>query len=129
MDSMKRQLNALISSVDGLHAIVISDQDGVSLTRVADDSSVDMVLGPQQLSAYAMTLDQMKKIDQLGKSKYTVCFYNNFQLVIIDQSPILVTMIADADANSGSLIALQEDLAELITYAKSLVEHVGVSNA
>lgn len=88
-----------------------------------------MVLGPQQLSSYAMTLDQMKKIDQLGKSKYTICFYSNFQLVIIDQPPVLVTMIADADANSGSLIALKEDLSELINYAKTLVEHVGVSNA
>lgn len=65
-DDLKRFLYKKLPSVEGLHAIVVSDRDGVPVIKVANDSAPEHALRPGFLSTFALATDQGSK---LGLSK------------------------------------------------------------
>ncbi|KAL6088584.1 hypothetical protein STEG23_001818 [Scotinomys teguina] len=65
-------------SVEGLHAIVVSDRDGVPVIKVANDSAPEHALRPGFLSTFALATDQGSKLG-LSKNKSIICYYNTYQ--------------------------------------------------
>lgn len=49
-DDLKRFLYKKLPSVEGLHAIVVSDRDGVPVIKVANDNAPEHALRPGFLS-------------------------------------------------------------------------------
>lgn len=68
-DDLKRFLYKKLPSVEGLHAIVVSDRDGVPVIKVANDNAPEHALRPGFLSTFALATDQGSK---LGLSKTRV---------------------------------------------------------
>lgn len=68
-DDLKRFLYKKLPSVEGLHAIVVSDRDGVPVIKVANDNAPEHALRPGFLSTFALATDQGSK---LGLSKIKV---------------------------------------------------------
>ncbi|XP_046772407.1 ragulator complex protein LAMTOR3 isoform X1 [Gallus gallus] len=84
-DDLKRFLYKKLPSVEGLHAIVVSDRDGVPVIKVANDNAPEHALRPGFLSTFALATDQGSKLG-LSKNKSIICYYNTYQVVLLMRS-------------------------------------------
>lgn len=79
---MKKFLYGLLSDIEGLHSILVTDRDGVPVLSVADEEAPELALKPNFLSTFAMATDQGSKLG-LGKNKTVICMYSNYQVKCI----------------------------------------------
>uniref|UniRef100_A0A8C3L8I7 Late endosomal/lysosomal adaptor, MAPK and MTOR activator 3 n=1 Tax=Chrysolophus pictus TaxID=9089 RepID=A0A8C3L8I7_CHRPC len=98
---LKRFLYKKLPSVEGLHAIVVSDRDGVPVIKVANDNAPEHALRPGFLSTFALATDQGSKLG-LSKNKSIICYYNTYQVVQFNRLPLVVSFIASSNANTGT---------------------------
>ncbi|XP_067122819.1 ragulator complex protein LAMTOR3 [Centruroides vittatus] len=120
-EEMKKYLYDIMSRIDGLHSIVITDRDGVPLLKVSDDEVPEVALKPSILSTVATVTDQGGKLG-LGKNKWIMATYNNYQVIHFNKSSLMVSLIAAANANTGMLLNLETELATLIQNLKTAID-------
>ncbi|XP_053831813.1 ragulator complex protein LAMTOR3 isoform X2 [Vidua macroura] len=108
-------------SVEGLHAIVVSDRDGVPVIKVANDSAPEHALRPGFLSTFALATDQGSKLG-LSKNKSIICYYNTYQVVQFNRLPLVVSFIASSSANTGLIVSLEKELTPLFEELRQVVE-------
>ncbi|KAL8587426.1 hypothetical protein ACOMHN_062159 [Nucella lapillus] len=113
-------LRKLILSVNGLHAIVISDRDGVPVLRMTDANAPEKAIRPSFLSSFTHNADQASKIG-LGDNSTIIAFFENAQIVQMNKHPLLVTFIADPTSITGEIVSLEPDLQELLDETKKVV--------
>uniref|UniRef100_A0A674MDJ0 Late endosomal/lysosomal adaptor, MAPK and MTOR activator 3 n=1 Tax=Takifugu rubripes TaxID=31033 RepID=A0A674MDJ0_TAKRU len=107
--------------VEGLHAIVVTDRDGVPVVKVANDSAPVPALRPGFLSTFALATDQGSKLG-LSKNKSIICYYNDYQIVQFNRLPLVISFIAGSSANTGLIMSLENELAPLIEELRQVVE-------
>ncbi|KAF0044747.1 hypothetical protein F2P81_003905 [Scophthalmus maximus] len=105
-EDLKRYLYKQLQSVDGLHAIVVTDRDGVPVIKVANDNAPVHALRPAFLSTFALATDQGSKLG-LSKNKSIICYYNTYQIVQFNRLPLVISFIASSSANTGKHTQLQ----------------------
>ncbi|XP_069781704.1 ragulator complex protein LAMTOR3 isoform X1 [Narcine bancroftii] len=120
-DDLKRYLYKQLPSVEGLHAIVVSDRDGVPVIKVANDNAPEHALRPGFLSTFALATDQGSKLG-LSKNKSIICYYNSYQVVQFNRLPLVVSFIANSNANTGLIVSLEKELAPLFEELRQAVE-------
>nr|BAE35093.1 unnamed protein product [Mus musculus] len=120
-DDLKRFLYKKLPSVEGLHAIVVSDRDGVPVIKVANDSAPEHALRPGFLSTFALATDQGSKLG-LSKNKSIICYYNTYQVVQFNRLPLVVSFIASSSANTGLIVSVEKELAPLFEELIKVVE-------
>ncbi|KAL2780639.1 ragulator complex protein LAMTOR3 isoform 2 [Daubentonia madagascariensis] len=113
-DDLKRFLYKKLPSVEGLHAIVVSDRDGVPVIK-------EHALRPGFLSTFALATDQGSKLG-LSKNKSIICYYNTYQVVQFNRLPLVVSFIASSNANTGLIVSLEKELAPLFEELRQVVE-------
>nr|XP_015200725.1 PREDICTED: ragulator complex protein LAMTOR3 isoform X1 [Lepisosteus oculatus] len=109
------------TSVEGLHAIVVTDRDGVPVIKVANDNAPEYALRPGFLSTFALATDQGSKLG-LSKNKSIICYYNTYQIVQFNRLPLVISFIASSSANTGLIINLEKDLVPLFEELRQVVE-------
>ncbi|XP_048853207.1 ragulator complex protein LAMTOR3-like isoform X3 [Brienomyrus brachyistius] len=97
-DDLKRYLYKQLPSVEGLHAIVVTDRDGVPVIK-----------------------DQGSKLG-LSKNKSIICYYNMYQIVQFNRLPLVISFIASSSANTGLIISLEKELVPLLDELRQVVE-------
>ncbi|NP_001154153.1 ragulator complex protein LAMTOR3 precursor [Oncorhynchus mykiss] len=112
---------SLSTSVEGLHAIVVTDRDGVPVIKVANDNAPKYALRPGFLSTFALATDQGSKLG-LSKNKSIICYYNTYQIVQFNRLPLVISFIASSTANTGLIINLEKELVPLIEELRQVVE-------
>ncbi|XP_076458196.1 ragulator complex protein LAMTOR3-A-like [Babylonia areolata] len=112
-EEVKAYLRKLLNYVNGLHAIVISDRDGVPMLKVADEHAPELALRPAYLSAFSHMTDQASKIG-MGSNQSIIAFYDNIQVVQLNKHPLTVTFIAEANATTGEMLNLELDLKDIL---------------
>ncbi|XP_076443847.1 ragulator complex protein LAMTOR3-B-like isoform X2 [Babylonia areolata] len=120
-EEVKMYLRKLIQSVDGLHAIVVSDRDGVPVLKMSDEHAPEKALRPAFLSYFSHMTDQASKIG-LGNNESVTAFYENIQVVQINKHPLLLTFIADSDCITGEIRCLELDLLDLLEEIQHVTE-------
>ncbi|XP_072553852.1 ragulator complex protein LAMTOR3 isoform X2 [Paramormyrops kingsleyae] len=108
-------------SVEGLHAVVVTDRDGVPVIKVANDNAPEYALRPAFLSTFALATDQGSKLG-LSKNKSIICYYNTYQVVQFNRLPLVISFIASSNANTGLIISLEKELAPMIEELRQVVE-------
>ncbi|XP_053796811.1 ragulator complex protein LAMTOR3 isoform X1 [Vidua chalybeata] len=108
-------------TVEGLHAIVVSDRDGVPVIKVANDNAPEHALRPGFLSTFALATDQGSKLG-LSKNKSIICYYNTYQVVQFNRLPLVVSFIASSSANTGLIVSLEKELTPLFEELRQVVE-------
>uniref|UniRef100_A0A8C4URH3 Late endosomal/lysosomal adaptor, MAPK and MTOR activator 3 n=1 Tax=Falco tinnunculus TaxID=100819 RepID=A0A8C4URH3_FALTI len=108
-------------TVEGLHAIVVSDRDGVPVIKVANDNAPEHALRPGFLSTFALATDQGSKLG-LSKNKSIICYYNTYQVVQFNRLPLVVSFIASSNANTGLIVSLEKELTPLFEELRQVVE-------
>ncbi|XP_016095632.1 ragulator complex protein LAMTOR3-like [Sinocyclocheilus grahami] len=99
-DNLRSYLYKQLPSVEGLHAIVVTDRDGVPVIKVANDNAPEYALRPAFLSTFALATDQGSKLG-LSKNKSIICYYNTYQIVQFNRLPLVISFIASSNANTG----------------------------
>jgi len=112
-ESLESHLRSMMGQVDGLHAIIITDRDGVPVLKVSDNSLPSMATRPPFLSTLAMGAEQQAKL-ALGQAKSLICLYESYQVVVLNKSPMLVSLIAAETANTGELLDMDRQMAPLL---------------
>lgn len=73
------------------------------------------------LSTVATVTDQGGKLG-LGKNKWIMATYNNYQVIHFNKSSLMVSLIASANANTGMLLNLEFELDTLIQNLKTAID-------
>ncbi|XP_052071046.1 ragulator complex protein LAMTOR3-like isoform X2 [Mytilus californianus] len=110
----------LINSVDGLLAIAVTDRDGVPLLKGSTDQVPELALRPNFLSTFGTAIEQANKIG-FQQSKSFICLYQNYQVVQINKTPVVLTFIADSNTNTGLLLNLEADMKDIINEVSKVV--------
>ncbi|XP_052071045.1 ragulator complex protein LAMTOR3-like isoform X1 [Mytilus californianus] len=119
-DEVKTYLMKLINSVDGLLAIAVTDRDGVPLLKGSTDQVPELALRPNFLSTFGTAIEQANKIG-FQQSKSFICLYQNYQVVQINKTPVVLTFIADSNTNTGLLLNLEADMKDIINEVSKVV--------
>jgi len=104
----------LITRIPGLQSVVVSDRDGVSLVKVVHPSINDQSTENSLAAAFAVATDQASKL-RMGKNKTLLSFFKDRLIVHISNLPIVISLIADQDANAGMLVALAPELTQSLS--------------
>ncbi|XP_068087839.1 ragulator complex protein LAMTOR3 isoform X1 [Hyperolius riggenbachi] len=121
-EDLRRFLYKKIPSVEGLHAILVSDRDGVPVIKVANENAPEYALRPSFLSTFALATDQGSKLG-LSKNKSIICYYNTYQVVQFNRLPLVVSFIASSNANTGLILSLEKELGPLFEELRQVVEN------
>ncbi|KAL3875832.1 hypothetical protein ACJMK2_033743 [Sinanodonta woodiana] len=100
-------------NVEGLLAIVITDRDGVPVVKAATEQAPELALRPNFLGTFGMATDQASKLN-LSQNKTITSMYKNYQVVQMNKSPLLVTLIATRSANTGLLLEMDNYLLDVL---------------
>ena len=119
-DEMKKHFYTFMRQVNGLHGIIVSDRDGVPIMKVCDEDCPALAAQPAFLSMFGIATEQASKLG-LSKNKSIICMYTNYQLVLLNKHPLIVTMIASSSANTGLMLNLEDQLDDAITELKGAV--------
>lgn len=111
VEDLKGQFLQLLRLVDGLHAIIITDRDGVPVLKVANENLPHAAMQPRLLATAAMAVEQANKLG-VSNNKSIITIYKNHQLISINRQPLIVNMIANASANTGLILSLESDMQE-----------------
>merc|ERR1719419_285802 len=90
-ESLEAHLRSLMGQVEGLHAVIVTDRDGVPVLKVSDNTLPSLATRPLFLSTLAMGAEQQAKLS-LGAAKSLVCIYESFQgglvgVVVLSKPP------------------------------------------
>ncbi|XP_059475832.1 ragulator complex protein LAMTOR3 [Neocloeon triangulifer] len=120
VEDMNKYLRRLLSKVDGLYCIIISDRDGVPVLKVSTDDAPDKAMRTNFLSTFGIATDQGGKLG-LGKTKSIICMYENFQVIQMNKLPLVVTFVTNSACNTGHVLALEPQLEPLLPVLRGVV--------
>ncbi|KAK2725912.1 ragulator complex protein LAMTOR3-like isoform X2 [Artemia franciscana] len=119
-EDVKRSLSSVLDSVEGLLGVVITDRDGVNLIKATTSSCPELALKLNFLATFGMATEQASKLG-VGKNKLIITSYGNYQAVQFNRSPLLVTLIAESNSNTGQLLNLEGTLNPLIENLSAVI--------
>ncbi|XP_011302343.1 ragulator complex protein LAMTOR3-A [Fopius arisanus] len=117
---LKKFLYQLLTSVEGLHSILITDRDGVPVVSVSSDKAPELAMRASFLSTFGMATDQGSKLG-LGKNKTIICMYSSYQVVQMNKLPLVVSFIASHGCNTGHILSLESRIDPILSNLKNAV--------
>ncbi|XP_013091336.1 ragulator complex protein LAMTOR3-A-like isoform X2 [Biomphalaria glabrata] len=102
-----------MGTVEGLHAIAVTDRDGVVIVKVAGQMAPDTALRPPFLSVFGVMTEQAGKMG-MGTNKRIINFYDRYQTIQVNYHPLLLHFIADTNANTGLILELENELEDVL---------------
>jgi len=110
----------LTTRIPGLQSVLVSDRDGVSLVKVVHASFNEQSAENSLAAAFVVATDQASKL-RMGKNKTLLSFFKDHLIVHLNNLPIVITLIADQDANAGMLLALAPELTQALSGLSSSI--------
>jgi PREDICTED: similar to mitogen-activated protein kinase 1 interacting protein 1 len=80
----------------------------------------DYSIRPNVLANTGMTSEQASKLD-LGKCKSVTCLYDKHQIIHFIKDPIIITLIASDDCNTGLLLGLETQFEPILQSLSKIV--------
>ena len=120
-DDLEEVVRRLLPTVDGLEAILITDRDGVPVLKASTPSMPEAASRPNFLATFPISSEQASKLG-LGTNQNLVCMYDNYQVVQMNYLPLVVTLLAREDANTGLLLGLRASLNSCVQQLKQAVD-------
>uniref|UniRef100_A0A671PNS8 Ragulator complex protein LAMTOR3 n=1 Tax=Sinocyclocheilus anshuiensis TaxID=1608454 RepID=A0A671PNS8_9TELE len=116
LQNLRSYLYKQLPSVEGLHAIVVTDRDGVPVIKVANDNAPEYALRPAFLSTFALATDQGSKLG-LSKNKSIICYYNTYQVLSLQKLNHKFHRNTKATDLEKELVPLIEELRQVVEVA------------
>ncbi|KAI8989408.1 Ragulator complex protein LAMTOR3 [Pilobolus umbonatus] len=112
---MEAQFNDVCSKhfCNGLLVAIVTDRDGVILLKSASDKATDEMIEAIIPTTFAIANNQASKLG-LQRNKSIITVYELYQIIQLDQTPLVITLILNTNANTGLFLNLGDALLELI---------------
>ncbi|XP_064458079.1 ragulator complex protein LAMTOR3-like isoform X2 [Ornithodoros turicata] len=120
-DELRKHLLGVMSRTPGLHAIIITDRDGVPLLKASNEGAPEHAMRPGFLSTMGMAMSQANKLG-LGRCNKMISSYGNYQVISINQQPLTLTFLASNGANTGMILNHERDLEPILHGLRNVVE-------
>ncbi|KAF4527466.1 hypothetical protein B566_EDAN016276 [Ephemera danica] len=117
---MNNYLQKLLSRIDGLYCIIISDRDGVPVLKVSTEDAPEKAMRTNFLSTFGIATDQGGKLG-LGKTKTIICMYSTYQVIQLNKLPLMVTFVGSMECNTGHVLSLESQLEPLLPVLRGVV--------
>lgn len=114
---LKSYLTSLRDSVNGCSAILVYDTNKESnpIFRVGDLTENESNAIKQNIGVFNSSIDRAEKLSKTGSAKTILANYNNHQLLIFSKGTIVFIIVANSEANTGSILNLKSYLEPLVT--------------
>ncbi|KAI8646610.1 Ragulator complex protein LAMTOR3 [Parasitella parasitica] len=111
---MESNFNQICSRLfySGLLVAMMTDRDGVVILKSVSDEAKEAMTEPIMPTTFAIANNQASKLG-LEHNKSIISFYEKYQVIQLDQSPLIITLIANSTANTGLFMNLGNDLLKL----------------
>lgn len=117
---LHKGLHQILQKVDGLYGIILSDRDGVTILKAHVDPPPsspsspgtpfpESILRVNFLATFSTATEQASKLG-MGRNEKIISIYQKFQIIQFNKLPVVVTLIAKKDANTGFLLTTIEEL-------------------
>lgn len=113
-EETRKSLQDLLTKVNGLYCILITDRDGVPLLKVGSDKVPDQATRPNIISTFGLAVDQGSKLG-LGKTSTLICSYSQYQVIQMNKLPLIVTFVTSNTCNTGHIFELEKQLNPIIS--------------
>jgi len=117
VEEIRKQFRHLLNMVDGLTAIIVSDRDGIPVLKVCEPATPENPMRPKLLSTFSMATEQASKLG-LGANRSLVALYGAHQVVCVNHLPLIVTLIATSEANTGHIMSVAEEMKDTVAEIK-----------
>ncbi|KAI8048441.1 Ragulator complex protein LAMTOR3 [Thamnidium elegans] len=108
----------------GLLVAMVTDRDGVIILKSVSEEAKENMTEPTIPTTFAITNNQASVVVQKKKNheasklglqhnKSIISVYDKYQVIQLDQSPLIITLIAESTANTGLFMNLGDNLLEL----------------
>eukprot|EP01137_Pigoraptor_chileana_P016054 Opistho-2@72546 len=108
-EELQSFFSRLLTRIPGLEAALVTDRDGVIVIKAVTDAVSEQALQSSFLATFALATEQAGKLG-LGKNRSVTCMYENHQVIHFGHLPLIISLIASADANTGILLNLEKEL-------------------
>ena len=108
-EEFKEFFQRSLRSVENLEGIVITDQDGVIILEVTSAEFPRSLLKPTFLATFGVASEKAGKLG-FGGNKSITAFYSGHQVLQLNFPPLVVTLVANSDANTGLLYGVEGDI-------------------
>ncbi|GAU96852.1 hypothetical protein RvY_08229 [Ramazzottius varieornatus] len=120
-EELKRSIQEVMKATPGVRGVVIGDRDGVPILRVHDETVPETAFRPGFLSSVGFATDQASKLGH-GKARHIISIHERHQMIHFQMDPLILTVIADADANTGILLSLDKELSDVMEAVRIAVQ-------
>ncbi|KAI8371765.1 Ragulator complex protein LAMTOR3 [Radiomyces spectabilis] len=98
---------------EGLRAAIVTDRDGVIIMQSAVDDASAKLFNPIIATTFAVANNQASKLG-LKRNEGILSMYELYQVVQLDQNPLIITLVGDASSNTGLFMHFGQELVSLI---------------
>ncbi|KAG2194424.1 hypothetical protein INT47_003135 [Mucor saturninus] len=96
----------------GLLVAMVTDRDGVIILKSVSDKAREDMTEPMIPITFAIANNQASR-----KREYDIMsiisVYEKYQVIQLDQAPLIITLVADSAANTGLFMNLGKNILEL----------------
>lgn len=127
-DDLRRGLHQILQRTEGLYGIILTDRDGVTILKAHLEPPSHHHTSPGGLSqqhmnggvfpesalrlnflaTFGTATEQASKLG-MGRNDKIISIYQKYQVIQFNKLPVVVTLIAKKDANTGYLLTLMDD--------------------
>ena len=101
MEELRKHLSSHLTPESGLVGLILSDREGVPLLRSTKAECPDTVTRPAFLAAFAGSSQEVGGKLGLGRNTSLVAVYGQYQVIHHQHHQVILTMVANSDANTG----------------------------
>ena len=101
MEELRKHLSSHLTPESGLVGLILSDREGVPLLRSTKAECPDTVTRPAFLAAFAGSSQEVGGKLGLGRNTSLVAVYGQYQVIHHQHSQVILTMVANSEANTG----------------------------
>ncbi|KAI8048568.1 mitogen-activated protein kinase [Syncephalis plumigaleata] len=123
LESYLHQL--LICHPHDLLACVVTDREGVILGQATAEQLRESMLEPPMSSTFTIASEQASKLG-LGRHRAIACMTGLHQLVQASRPPLVISLIADIQANTGLLLDLASQVCDAVKDLALIVTEGGI---
>merc|ERR1712032_604387 len=99
----------------------MGDRDGVVVLRAPESVIYDQNAEQILTTIFSLTTEQTSKIQELGQANFIMTMYDSCICLQANHLPLVIRMIASANANAGALIDMLPQVKALLGPTKEVI--------
>lgn len=119
--NVQMALTQLCERTEGLTSITVTDRDGVVVLKAPPAADEDPNAEQILTTIFSLTTEQTSKIEELGAANFIMTRYDDCMCIQCNLHPLVIRIIAEAEANGGALIELLPQVKAILGRTRDII--------